>query len=251
VLQIFLVNPLSMRSDILFPNGRRCSFAFERKTPLYRSAPKMESVRFVCLKPFLYGESSQYDTPSLISGLHFTFFTCRTSISMKSYNKLVLTLIALFGAALSLQATYVGTSVGYMIDAEEEIISARVGWTVKETGDITHNLELEVAYSSTSEYGISLDITPVMLNYIIKSTQESGLTLYAGAGIGYTFWDLSYMNMPLGEELTLQGLVGLEYGISETTSFRAGYRYVHLDDIEDSDISLNDSVIELGLVFSF
>jgi opacity protein-like surface antigen len=171
---------------------------------------------------------------------------------MKNYNKLVITLIALFGAALSLQATYVGTSVGYMIDGEEEIISAQVGWTVKETGDITHNLELEVAYSSASEEGISFDITPVMVNYIIKSTQESGLTLYAGAGIGYSFWDLSYMDMSAtGEELTLQGLVGLEYGISETTSFRAGYRYIYLDDIEDSGVSADDSVIELGLVFSF
>jgi opacity protein-like surface antigen len=171
---------------------------------------------------------------------------------MKNYNKLFLTVIATFTLTLGSYAGYVGASVGYMIDAEEEIISAQVGWTVKETGNITHNLELEVAYSSASEEGISFDITPLMVNYIIKSTQDSGLTLYAGAGIGYSFWDLSYMDMSAtGEELTLQGLVGLEYGLSETTSFRAGYRYIYLDDIEDSGVSADDSVIEIGFVFSF
>ena len=181
-------------------------------------------------------------------------------------------------AIITANGAYFGASAGYMIDNEEEIIAIQLGMAVSESEAVSHNLEVEIAYMESSmsiaesfdgmtvSGGGSFDISPIMVNYLFKSKPEKSVSFYGGAGIGYSFWDLSawatdgslsWSFEDSGETLTWQLLAGVQFALSQTVNLRLGYRYVYMDDVsvviegEEISDSLDDSVIEIGVVFSF
>ncbi|MGA1205734.1 MAG: outer membrane protein [Opitutales bacterium] len=178
---------------------------------------------------------------------------------MRNYRQSVLAIGSLLLGAVYLNAAYVGGSVGYMIDGEEEIFSVQVGFPVAESGKVTHNLEFEVGIISSSDevegMSVDADFNPLMVNYLFKTNPEKGVSFYAGGGIGWTLWDVDVMSYSFdGDVFTWQIMVGLQYSLSENAALKLGYRYLYLDDIEVEGYDFgdaDDSVIELGVVFNF
>lgn len=169
---------------------------------------------------------------------------------MINYKRLISTLTVLIASVTVANAAYVGASIGYLIDGEEEMLAATVGTAFSKSENTSHNIELEIGYISDSESGISVDVTPVMVNYVMKSSKPNGVGFYAGAGVGYSFIDLSYYDYS-GEELTWQLLLGMQYAFNENASLKLGYRYFLIDDFENTGIDLDDNIIEFGVVFNF
>ena len=166
----------------------------------------------------------------------------------------IMTISALLGLQ-SAQAMYVGASVGYMIDSEEEILAVQVGTQVSNSGSMSHNIELELAYADASDYGIDVEMMPLMVNYKAINSASEKMDVYFGAGAGMTKVDVSGYGMSDDDTVfTLQALVGLEFSFSPTGSLRLGYRYVYLDTVEligEKIDDLDDSVVEVGVVFRF
>ena len=166
-------------------------------------------------------------------------------------------LVGLVGSAAQMYSAnmYAGASVGYMLDSEEEVYLANVGMTLVESDTIDQIIELEVAYISADEMGVSVDVTPRMVNYKLAFKTESSLTPYIGIGIGMSWVDVSGYGISDDDTVfTYQAIAGLDYALNESISLVLGYRYFSLEDAELFDTSfgdLDDSVIEAGVRFRF
>jgi opacity protein-like surface antigen len=168
--------------------------------------------------------------------------------------KITLTLIALMGLQ-SVHAAYTGAGIGYMIDAEEELLTAHIGFQMAERGSLTHNIEFEIGYVESSEMGVDVDILPLMLNYRAVNTGNDSYDLYFGVGIGTSNVDVNVSGTSDDDNVfTAQALVGIDFKVSANTSIRLGYRYVYMDTVKlfgyDLD-DLDDNVIELGITVKF
>ena len=197
---------------------------------------------------------------------------------MKLQIKGLLITMTFIATTLSSQAAYFGASAGYLVDNEDEIFSVQVGMVLADSANLSHNGELEIAYMNSSlevnesingmnvSAGVDIDVSPLLVNYLLRSSPENALGFYAGAGIGYSFYDisawatdgsLSYEFEDSGEAFTWQLLAGLEYAFSSKASLRLGYRYVYLDDVsvsiegEEISDSIDDSVIAVGIMLKF
>jgi opacity protein-like surface antigen len=151
---------------------------------------------------------------------------------------------------------FVGGSVGYLFDNEEEFYTLHFGAKIAETGPVTHSLFLEGAYAEFSTFGvIDTDVIPVTLNYKADYALTDSLSLYAGLGLGGAFIDSSVG--PFSDdsvELTGQIFAGLGYDVTETFEIYGGARWIWVDDTSIGPVSvdLGDDVgAELGLRFKF
>ncbi len=61
-------------------------------------------------------------------------------------------------AVASQAAVTVGTDLGYLLDSEEEYLSARAGFTVHTGTSFTQQIELEVGYTDTKDSGLKADL---------------------------------------------------------------------------------------------
>ena len=124
------------------------------------------------------------------------------------------------------------------------------------------------------------EVIPQMANYDVRTHLRRDLNLYGGAGIGYAFYNISGSTYLMGENLRLsdsggsfawQFMAGIVYRFSEKTSLRLGYRYINLDDVNfivdgftyggdsytldealsSGEISSDENVLEVGLLFKF
>lgn len=197
---------------------------------------------------------------------------------MKTHIKGFMLFIASVITCTCANAAYFGASIGYMVDGEDEVFSVQLGTAFSESAKVTHNIEAEIAYMNSSmemqesidgmvvEGGADIDVSPIMVNYIFKTKPENSISLYGGVGIGYSFYDLSvwasdgslsYTFDESGESLTWQVLAGVQFALSQNASIKLGYRYFYVDDVslsiegEEFSDSVDDSVIELGVVFNF
>jgi opacity protein-like surface antigen len=163
--------------------------------------------------------------------------------------------IVMLVALQSASAAYFGASVGYLTDNEEEIFSAQLGMEIASSEKLSHDVELEIAYTSYSEELGSIDITPFMANYKLRLAQSEKVGVYLGGGIGFSLVDVSVLGQSDDDWVfTFQLLAGVEIPFTETVSARIGYRYVYLEDSEFFDVELDeldDSVLEVGLMFKF
>ena len=202
----------------------------------------------------------------------------RLSAAMKTQIQGFMWFIASAIICTCANAAYFGASIGYMVDSEDEIFSAQLGTAFSESAKVTHNIEAEIAYMNSSmdmhesingmvvDAGADIDVSPIMVNYLFKTKPENSISFYGGVGIGYSFYDLavwatdgslSYSIDESGESLTWQVLAGVEFALSQNASIKLGYRYFYLDDLsisidgEEFSDSVDDSVVEFGVVFNF
>ena len=97
---------------------------------------------------------------------------------MKNYKRLLLTILVLVCGTFAANAGYFGTSVGYLVDGEDEVLAVQLGFPLSQSASGTHNIEVELAYISDSEDSASIDLTPVMLNYVYKTNAEKQSQLH-------------------------------------------------------------------------
>lgn len=178
-------------------------------------------------------------------------------------HKILYTLISLLGLTAARAVTpYVGASVGYLVDTEKPLYSARVGAEVHKQAALTHSLEAEILYCRDHEtyyqyLDSNLDLTGLMANY--KLSFDGGQRLYAsvGGGIGSTHVDAKiryigydvYTLKDYAFTYQLIGTVGCK--LTAKAALEASVRYLNIGDVKD-DIEVGDDVsLELGLKFRF
>ena len=172
-------------------------------------------------------------------------------------------IIAFAGFALAASqlaaGVYVGASAGYLIDSEEELIAARVGFVLKEAASIQHSLEAEVGLSSDSGYGLEMDIIPVLVNYRATFTVPGPVTPFAGAGVGFSHVQVreegsSFEIDDGANPLTTQVFGGASFSVAPMVSLHAAARYIWIDDADlfGTSIEVGDDIaLELGVTIHF
>lgn len=160
-------------------------------------------------------------------------------------------LIASASASAAFGSMYTGASAGYLIDGEEMIFAAQVGYQFGEGQNVQYELELEIGYTEDSEWEVSGEIIPIMANAKIAFELADSLKGYAGFGLGSSRVKGSGWGVSISDNVfTYQLMVGLRYSLNESVSLNAGYRYIRLNDVFDI-ADIDDSIVEAGIRFSF
>ncbi|HEX2861238.1 MAG TPA: outer membrane beta-barrel protein [Lacunisphaera sp.] len=139
--------------------------------------------------------------------------------------------------AVSAQALVVGVDAGYLLDAKEEYISARLGHEFKADTNLGHSAEIEVGYTGQKEAGIKASSMPVTINYRAESKAEKlGYYFGAGAGLARTELKAPGSGVPTISDsdtsFAAQAFAGLTYHASATVSLHAGVKYIWIDDVK-------------------
>ncbi|HEX2101970.1 MAG TPA: outer membrane beta-barrel protein, partial [Candidatus Synoicihabitans sp.] len=148
--------------------------------------------------------------------------------------KTFLAIFATLTAVVTAQAQfYAGAGVGYLIDSEEEYITAKIGYEVATAGRVTHAVEIEAGLYSDSASGIDMDMIPVTANYRGTVSVAEKLGVYFGGGLGAAFIDI---DSPFGVNASetafaVQGFGGVEFRASDRIALVAGARYIWVDEI--------------------
>lgn len=167
-----------------------------------------------------------------------------------------LKLLALLGIASAASAAtpYVGASVGYLVDTQDPLFTTRVGAEFAKQDKLTHSAELEIGMTRDSEYGVSMDIVPIMANYRLGIGLSPKVSLDLGAGLGMSWTKLKYYGSSNDTAFTYQGLAGVNFALTEKTILGLGVRYINIGEASLHGITADvgdDLSIELGLKFKF
>lgn len=160
---------------------------------------------------------------------------------MKKFVSLALIAASL---AVSAQALIVGADLGYLLDDKEEFISARLGQAIKADASLSHQVEVELGYSSHSEtiaplgapISATSKITPLTLNYRAESIVSNKLGYYFGLGAGVARTSIKFAGSGVpsvsdhSTSLALQGFVGLSYQVSTSAKLHLGAKYIWIDE---------------------
>lgn len=169
---------------------------------------------------------------------------------------LLSSILALALASSAVAASpYIGASVGYLIDGEEELISARLGFVVAESAQVNHGLELEVGYSGASESGVDLDVIPVFANYRGTLNTSEKISLQFGGGVGFSRVKASGFGVNFSDTpFSAQAFAGVGFRTTERSSIDLGARYIWFDDVSIAGVNLgssDDVAVELGFSIRF
>lgn len=165
--------------------------------------------------------------------------------------------IALLAAssAIPAHAVIVGASVGYLTDAQDTYIAARVGGVFNSSNSINSIGEFEIGYTSDSEGGAKASILPLTLNYRAEFRSGQMLDYYLGAGAGMARTRVSGFGVSDSDSsFVAQAFAGASFRMTDNTSFDVGLRYIWLDDVKLAGQSIelgDDLAIEAGMHFRF
>jgi len=172
---------------------------------------------------------------------------------MKKFVSLVLLATSL--AASARAAVIVGADVGYLVDGEWLQTATVTNDLYAARNTLTHQVELEVGYTSQEESGIKGTFVPLTLNYRLESTPAIKLGFYFGAGAGITSTEVSgYGQSDNGSSFAAQAFAGLTYQANPTVSLHAGVKYIWIDDVElfGTKVEVGDDVVlSAGISFKF
>lgn len=168
--------------------------------------------------------------------------------------KKLITLIALSIATSAFAASpYVGASAGYLIDGETGFYTARIGTELAQAGGLTHAIEGEFGYTSDKDFGLKLEVIPVMANYRLSGNLgTSAHRFYAGAGAGFSRQKLTGFVHDDAWTFAAQAFAGFESSITERTSATLGARYLWLNKYTIANVGIgssDDVSIEFGIRF--
>ena len=169
--------------------------------------------------------------------------------------KKTLFLVSMLAFTSLANAVYIGGSIGYLTDMEEDYETGRIGLTFAQQGNTNHNVELEVGHGYDSSGWTEVRIVPVVLNYRGETDLGKSVFVYygAGAGVAYVRGELRFDNRVYtgtDNSFVFQGFGGLGYRVNEKFSILGGGRYLRITDI-DSVGSENDFGVNLGVQISF
>jgi outer membrane protein W len=174
--------------------------------------------------------------------------------------KKILTLLFIVtGLAASARAVIVGAEAGYLLDSEEEYLSARLGFELKAAGPASHQLELEVGYTDDHAGSFKADLLPVTLNYRLQTASTGKFGYYFGAGAGFARATIDgvSINGPVrlrDHSFAAQAFAGVTYQVGPSTNLSLGAKYIWVDDMEfvGSTVEVGDDVaIQAGFTFKF
>jgi opacity protein-like surface antigen len=174
-------------------------------------------------------------------------------------NKLVSIALIASSLAVSARALVVGVDAGYLVDAKDEYISARLGHAFKTDANLSHQVEIEVGYTSEKESGFTGDLLPVTVNYRAESKAEK-LGYYFGAGVGFARMEISGPGSGVPKisdndsSFAAQAFAGLSLNASPTVVLHAGVKYIWIDDVKLFGINAevgDDLAITGGISFKF
>ena len=171
-------------------------------------------------------------------------------------NKTILGFIALLGLASVASAAnpYMGFSAGYLLDGKDPLFCTRLGFELARQEKLTHSVEAEIGITRSTDYGITLDVVPIMANYRLGIELAPKLSLDIGGGLGMTWNRLKYYGSSSDVAFAYQLFTGLNFSVNEKTSLCAGVRYIDIGEATLSGITaeLGDDVsLELGVKFKF
>lgn len=167
--------------------------------------------------------------------------------------------------ATGLWQWFIGGSVGYLTDLEEEMYNLQLGMEYRTPDErASHAIYLEVGFTQddadysytpapgitggrTEDASIDLDIIPITLNYKYQAAITDRLNWYAGLGVGVAVLDSSYdwnWSQALSNEYANHGegsgddndvvfygdvFAGLSYDVSDSFEVFGGVRYILMD----------------------
>ncbi|MBA4137719.1 MAG: hypothetical protein C0518_10420 [Opitutus sp.] len=174
--------------------------------------------------------------------------------------KFLTTLLVLSGLAASAQAAViVGLDAGYLVDSEEEFISARVGFEVANTSAFSHQLELEIGYTDTKEFGLKGEIIPLLANYRFVAPSSGAWGYHAGVGAGMARSSIKGSFGGFGvdfndESFAAQAFAGVTYQAGSNVTLSLGAKYLWIDDVNFAGASVevgDDVALSAGISFKF
>lgn len=149
---------------------------------------------------------------------------------MKKFVSLALIAASL---AVSAQALNVGVEAGYLTDAKEEYISARVGYPLPAKDTLAQEIGLELGFSGQKDSGLKGDFYPLTANYRFESTAANKLGYYFGAGAGVAFTHVSgFGASDNGSSFAAQAFTGLSYQATASVKLHLGLKYIWIDDVK-------------------
>lgn len=150
---------------------------------------------------------------------------------------------------------FVGGSVGYLHESEEEMWHAHLGIDlVPQFAGMSQAVFLEVGYNELEFFGVEQEIVPVTLNYKLERPIFSVFTIYAGAGAGVAFYEVSGAVDADDEVFWGQIFGGIVCNIGTSFEIFAGARGVFLDEVDINGFTTDsgdDLLWELGARFNF
>lgn len=174
--------------------------------------------------------------------------------------KFLTTLLVLSGLAASAQAAVIiGVDAGYLIDSEEEFVSARVGFELANTNAFSHQLELEVGYTEDKEFGAKADLLPVTVNYRFVAPSSGAWGYFAGIGAGMARARIDGVSIvgPVklrDEAFAAQAFAGVTYQAGHNVTLSLSAKYLWIDDVNFAGTSVevgDDVALSAGISFKF
>lgn len=174
--------------------------------------------------------------------------------------KLVPLMIIAASLAVSARALLVGADIGYLTDAKEEYISARIVHEFKTDTALVHQIELEIGYASEKESGAKGEFMPITVNYRAETIPANKLGYFYGVGVGFARTDISFPGSGVpyisdsGTSLAAQAFTGISYQASPTAMLHLGVKYIWIDDVKLFGTSLDvgdDFALTAGVSFRF
>lgn len=175
-------------------------------------------------------------------------------------NKLVSLALVASSLAVSAPAFVGGFDVGYLTDAKEEYISARLGHVFATDTNLAHQVEIEIGYTSQKDSGVEGDFLPVTVNYRAESKAGEKLGYYFGLGAGFARTKVTIPGSGVmyisdkGSSFAAQAFTGLSYSLAPTTALHLGVKYIWIDDVDLLGTSVDvgdDFVLSAGISFQF
>lgn len=172
---------------------------------------------------------------------------------MKNY--LTLTLLSLALAVSAKAAIVTGASAGYLTDSKTGYYAARLGYQFKSASPTAQIVELEVGYTTDSDFGIKLDLVPVMLNYRAEIPTAEKFGVYVGAGLGEANVDVkTWWTSANDWAFAYQAFAGATYKLNDSTKLTLGGRYLKIENVRMFGSSIevgDDAAIEAGISVKF
>ncbi len=170
----------------------------------------------------------------------------------------------------SLWQWFAGGSVGYLVDAEEEMYTLHVGVDLpSQLAGWDQALYLEVGYADADLSYMSsgcdpnyptacmpvvstykIETIPVTVNYKLERALTETLNMYIGVGVGAANIDVSSSGFSDDEwAFYAQVFAGLLYNVNESCEIYCGGRWIYVDDYTIGGSSMADSddwMVEIG-----
>lgn len=172
---------------------------------------------------------------------------------------LIYSLLLIVSATTVVAKPYVGASIGYLIDAEESIVSGHVGYNLAAGTGATHGIELEVGETSFREQIFKASITPIMANYRFVAPFGDRFDFFGGLGLGLSQVRVSGRGIATGirdsdSGFTAQAFGGVAFNVTPKVSFTASVRHFRIGDVKLFDVKDtlgDDTSVEAGIRIRF